>query len=66
MPSTTKGSRKYNEGNYDRLYATVRKDDIINKAALEVHAADMGESLNAFVNRALREAMERDREKVNE
>ena len=49
---------RYIKKNYDRIELVVKpkgkKDD------LKAHAARMGESLNAFINRAIDEAVERD------
>jgi len=36
------------------------------KSTLQAHARDNGESLNGFVNRAIDEAVERDRVKPND
>lgn len=52
-----KAVHKYIKANYDRLELTVpqgRKDKI------KAHALTMGESVNAFINRAITEAIERD------
>ena len=59
MPSTTTGSRKYNEKAYDRLYVMAIKG---KKEIIQTHAAKKNESLNAFINRAIDETMERDNE----
>jgi predicted HicB family RNase H-like nuclease len=48
---------KYVKENYDRLELTVIKG---KKAAIKEHAESKGESLNAFVNRAIDETVERD------
>lgn len=45
---------------YDRINLTVPKGE---REAIQAHAASMGESANAFIGRAIREAMERDKEK---
>ena len=42
---------------YDRINLTVPKGF---KETIQAHAADRGESVNAFINRAISEAMERD------
>ena len=52
---------KYKAANYDRMGMNVPKGQ---KAEIVAHAAAMGESLNAFLTRAARETMERD--KANE
>ena len=56
-PARQMANRKYNEKAYDRLEITVKKG---KKPELQSHAAANGESLNAFVNRAIDEAVERD------
>ena len=43
---------------YDRINLTVEKGQ---KDAIKAHAENMGESVNGFINRAISEAMERDR-----
>ena len=55
-----KAVRKYKEKSYDRLEISVTKG---RKPTLQTHAAAMGESLNAFVNRAIEETLERDKKK---
>ena len=50
---------KYNAANYDRVELRLAKGQ---KEKLKVHAEKMGDdSLNAFINRAISEALERDR-----
>ena len=61
MPVTKAQQRataKYHKENYDQVNLLIKKGE---KPDLQAHAATMGESLNGFVNRAIREAMERDR-----
>ncbi len=48
---------KYVKNNYDRVNVTFPKG---RKDKLKAHAAGRGESLNAFINRAIDEALERD------
>lgn len=48
---------KWNRENYDRLEVFVPKGD---KETIKAHAAARGESMNAFIARAVRETMERD------
>lgn len=48
---------RYNEKTYDRINLTVPKG---NKESIEAHAAGHGESVNAFIRRAITETMERD------
>jgi len=44
---------------YDRINLTVAKG---KKDAIQAHADSKGESVNGFINRAIDETMERDRE----
>ena len=53
-----RATNKYITSNYDRINLTVPKG---RKAAIQVHAAAQGESVNAFIGRAIEEAMERDK-----
>lgn len=48
---------KYVKANYDRLDLTVPKG---RKAEIKAHAEAQGESVNAFVNRAIDNQIERD------
>lgn len=48
---------KYNAANYDRVELRLDKGQ---KEIVKAHAESQGESLNAFVNRAISETMERD------
>ena len=50
---------KYTLKAYDRLEIKVKKG---RKEELKAHAAERGESLNGFVNRAINEAEERDKQ----
>ena len=62
MPTTKAGQRavtKYMKNNYDNFTIRANKG---KKAIVQAHAAERGESLNGFVNRAIDEAMERDSE----
>lgn len=55
---------KWNQENMGKLYD--RGNVLFPKGQKEVvqaHAVAMGESLNAFINRAIDEAIERDKEK---
>lgn len=49
--------RRYIENHYDRINVQVKKG---KKERIQSHAQGMGESTNAFINRAIDEAMERD------
>ncbi|MDR3983095.1 MAG: hypothetical protein Q3W96_06605 [Dysosmobacter sp.] len=53
-----KAVHKYVKANYDRLDLTMPKGQ---KDTIKAHAAAQGESVNAFINRAIMEAMERDK-----
>ena len=56
-----KAVAKYNLANYDRIEAKVCKGQ---KNAIVLHAAGRGESLNAFITRAIFEQMKRDQEQA--
>ena len=59
-----KATAKYKKNNYDRMETLLPKG---SKLKLQEHAKQRGESLNAFVNRAVLEALERDtQEKTQE
>ena len=49
---------KYVKANYDRLDLTMPKG---RKEDLKAHAQARGESVNAFINRAITETLERDK-----
>lgn len=60
MPASKANQRavnKYKRNNYDRIEITVPKGQ---REVFQAHAAARGESVNAFINRAISEAMERD------
>lgn len=52
-----KAVNKYMAANYDRINLTVLKG---RKDIIKAHAESKGESVNAFINRAIDEAMERE------
>ena len=54
-----KAVARYNAANYDQILLRVEKG---KRAAITKYAESRGESLNAFINRAIDEAMERDNE----
>ena len=54
-----KAVAKYNAANYERIELRVEKGQ---KAVIKAHANKQGEAVNVFVNRAIKETMERDRE----
>lgn len=49
---------KYVKANYDRINVTMPKGQ---KDILKAHAESRGESVNAFINRAINNQIERDR-----
>lgn len=66
MPEETKVSKaqqkavnKYVKNNYDRINVTFPKGQ---KDILKEHAAQQGESVNAFIVRSVNETMKRDKE----
>lgn len=52
-----KAVAKYNAANYEQIQMRVEKG---NKSIIQAHAQQQGESLNAFLVRAVFETMERD------
>ncbi len=52
-----KAVAKYNAANYERIELRVDKG---KKDTIRAHAEAQGESLNAFINRAIDETMERE------
>ena len=56
--TSTAVKNRYNAKAYDQLPIRIPKGE---KEELQAHAANMGESLNGFVTRAIKEALERDR-----
>ena len=52
-----KAVHKYVKANYDRQEITMPKG---KKDAVKAHAESQGESVNAFINRAIDETMERE------
>lgn len=55
--ASTKAQNKYIAKAYDRVNLTMPKG---KKEIVQAHAESQGESVNAFINRAIDEAMERD------
>ena len=55
-----KATDKYIKDTFDELKVRIPKG---KKTTLQAHAADRGESLNGFVNRAIDETVERDKER---
>ena len=54
-----KAVQKYVKNNYDRVVVTLPKG---RRDEVKKHASDHGESMNAFIVRAVNETMERDNE----
>ena len=52
-----KAVNKYMKSNYDRVNLVMTKG---KKDVIQAHAAQQGESVNAYINRAIDEAMQRD------
>jgi len=52
-----KAVNKYMKSNYDRINLVMPKG---KKDIIQAHAAQQGESVNAYINRAIDEAMQRD------
>lgn len=52
-----KAVNKYMKSNYDRVNLVMPKG---KKDVIQAHAALQGESVNAYINRAIDEAMQRD------
>ncbi|MBO4867963.1 MAG: hypothetical protein J5582_15590 [Ruminococcus sp.] len=52
-----KANEKYNAKAYDQVKVLVKKGE---REQLKAHADSRGESLNGFINRAIRETIERD------
>ena len=55
-----KAVAKYKKNNYDRIELMVNKGE---KDTIKAHAEAQGESVNGFINRAIKETMERDKAK---
>lgn len=56
--TSTASKNKYNAKAYDRINLIVKKGE---RDVLRTHAENQGESLNGFINRAIRETVERDK-----
>ena len=54
-----KAVNKYMASNYDRINLTVPKGA---KETIKSHAESRGESVNGFINRAINETIERDKQ----
>ena len=58
--ASTRAQNKYISKAYDRINLTVNKGE---KDTIKAHAEAQGESVNGFINRAIKETMERDKAK---
>ena len=63
MAGTTEYKNKWQQENRERINLVVVKG---KKTVIQAHAEAQGESLNAFINRAINETMERDRANTKE
>ena len=63
MAGTTEYKNKWQQENKERINLVVNKGQ---KETIKAHAEAQGESLNAFINRAITETMERDRAATEE
>lgn len=57
MAGTTQYKNNWQKENLDRISLTVPRGE---KEQIQTHASAHGESVNGFINRAIREAMDRD------
>lgn len=60
MAGTAEYKNKWQRENRERINLVVGKGD---KTQIQEHADKTGESVNAFINRAIRETIQRDNEK---
>lgn len=63
MAGTTEYKNKWQQENKERINLVVNKGQ---KERIKAHADTQGESLNAFINRAITETMERDKPATEE
>lgn len=56
-------THRYAKKTYDQIPIRIRKDAEFNADVIRAHAAACGESLNAFILRAVEETMARDNAK---
>lgn len=57
--ASTKAQNKYISKKYDRISLLVDKG---NKEIIKAHAISLGESVNGFINRAIIETIQKDKE----
>ncbi len=53
---------RYDKKTYDNVLVKFRKDAELTLAMIKAHAASRGESVNGFIVRAVAEAIERDKQ----
>ena len=58
--AATRAVKKYDQEKIDRIAMRVPKG---KREVIQAHAQEQGESINAFLNRAVDETIERDQEK---
>ena len=58
-----RAAKKYDQEKIDRIAMRVPRG---KREIIQAHAQEQGESINAFLNRAVNETMERDRKKQKE
>ena len=56
-----KAVQRYVKDNYDRIVLTVPKGE---RDVIKLHAKEMGESVNGFINRAIEETIKNDKRGV--
>ncbi len=54
---------KYNKANYDEIKVRVPKGE---REAIQAHAERLGDSTNSFIQRAIRETIERDMQEATQ
>lgn len=54
---------RYNKKTYEQIMLIVRKDSDLNGDAIRDHVIFTGESINAFISRAIAETVERDNQR---
>ncbi len=59
--ASTKAQNKYISKTYDRVNLTMPKG---NKEIVQAHAEARGESVNAFINRAIENQIQRDKDEA--
>lgn len=60
--TSAKVKNRYNDKAYDRINLTVPKGQ---KYIIKAHAESRGESVNGFIQRAINEAMQNDKEGIS-